>query len=589
MKSRTRTSGIAQLTVGTPWAITDRALQLIDDHLAIPAPERGAALIAARDSRLIIDAVIDPRPGQVASYWHSDQLRERLSAYLADNPALRYVGTVHSHPGGYAEPSGPDHDAFANMLRTNPEIRDAVFPIVVQKRREALGAVLRLGTEHLIDLPHGTFAGYSAHPTDSGLVVRPAPMHVVPAYRHCDEVAAALAERFDAPTTVRWGQPLTVSGTSWLTAHFTVDGDVVAGVALGPSYPATPPMAWTAESASPSFPAWPPAASGSDLIDAVGELLTKPAQTDTVSASQIRAGIQERLAVHLPNLTDPHVLLVGAGSVGSNAAEMLVRSGVRRLTVVDFDKVEPANMSRTVYSGADPGRLKVEALSDRLTSIAPDVELTLVDSPLQELTDAHFDGVDLAFLASDDMAGEAWLNHALYLRAIPFVSVKLFAGAQGAELAYVVPAQNTACLRCMMGSLGSAERGDVDYGTGRVQGSPALGPDIVAATARGVKVALALTQPDGPLHDWVEQLRGRRLTYFLSSNVAGWQYTEFAHPGSLPFDGIWLAAPGCPDCEICGENRCSTTDAVGVGEFTAEPPSGESVSNADGQAITGEA
>lgn len=567
---------------GTAWAITDLALQTLDRELAAPVPERGAALIGGSGSRLIIGAVIDPRPGEAVSYWHSDQLREDLAGYLSDHPAQRYVGTVHSHPGGYAEPSGPDLQAFGSTLESNPEIREAIFPIVVGAPRSALPAVMaRFGQDHLVDLEHGTLAGYSAHPGPGGLVVRPAPMHVVPVAEHTAVAGAALTDRLGMPVEVRWGPTMTIGASGWVTAYFDVDGHPLAGVALSQSYPLTPPMLWRVDDSAPAFPGWPASASGADLAEALGALFDSARPEPGDRADEVRAGIRERLSVHLPAPVEQRVLIVGAGSVGSNAAELLVRSGVRALTIVDFDTVEPANLSRTVYTGADLGQPKTAALARRLTEIAPDLDLTVLDTSLQELTGQDFDRVDLAFLASDDLAGEGWLNHQLYSRSIPVVSVKLFAGAEGAELAYVDPARNTACLRCMMGSLGSADRGEVDYGTGRIQGSPALGPDIVAAAARGVKVALALTQSQGPLCDWLDTLAAQRRTYFLSSNVAGWKYTEFARPGSLPFDGIWLTAPGSPDCEICGPERTPAPQRPGVAEFTTEPPSGESVPSAD--------
>lgn len=571
---RFRSTQVAESTPGTPWSITDVVLELIDTELAVPTPERGAALIGARDSRMIIDAVVDPRPGERVSYWHSDRLRQRLGEYLADNPLHRYVGTVHSHPGGYAEPSGPDHLAFASTLESNPAVREAIFPIVVQEGRAGLGNVLRLGERHLVGLPHGTFAAYSAHPETVGLVVRPAPMHVVPVRAHTEAVTAALTERFGATVVAAPTQLLEFGGTTWLAVHLTLDEKVVAGIAFGPSYPAAPPTVWSAASSTPTFPAWSLAAAGPDLSAAVTDVLDGgSARHSAPDAALIRAGIEARLQVHLPNRIGAHVLLVGAGSVGSNAAEMLVRSGVRKLTVVDFDTVETANLSRTAYDGGAVGCLKTEALTRRLKSIADDVDVVGITAPLQELTDDVLDSVDLVFLASDDLGGEGWLNRELYLRGTPFVSVKVFAGAEGAELAYVVPERDTACLRCMTGALGSGDRGEVDYGTGRITGSPALGPDIVAATARGVKVALALTQPDGPLADWLESLVARRLTYFLSSNVERWKYTEFVHPGSLPFDGLWLNAPGRPDCEICGADRVGETQPARIAAFAAEPPS----------------
>lgn len=559
---------------GTDWAITDVALRVLDRELAAPVPERGAALIGAVGSRLVTAVLVDPRPGESASYWHSDALRERVAHWLDDHPEHRYVGTAHSHPGGHAEPSGPDREAFTNMLLANPGICDALFPIVVGWLPPSLLGEQAF-SDHLVELQHGTLAGFSAHLHAGALVLRRASMRVVPVSAHCDHVAAALTEVLGTPIAVRWGVTMEFGGTSWLTATFTMDGRAVAGAAFSSAYPLIPPMIWRSDSSAPVFPGWSADSGAADLTDALRALCLPDGPRRTSGAAvRIREGIGQRLVVHLPRRIEHRVVVVGAGSVGSNAAEMLVRSGVRRLTVVDFDTVEAANLSRTVYTGEDLGTPKTTALRRRLTSIAPDLDLTMIPAPLQQLTGEQLDRADLVFLASDDMAGEGWLNQELYSRSVPFVSVKLFAGADGAELAFVDPARNTACLRCMTGASGRSALGVVDYGTGRVEGSPALGPDIVSAAARGVRVALALTQSEGPLREWLEHLADARLTYFLSSNVAGWKYTEFARPGSQPFDGVWLSAPGSPDCEICGAERVPAHEPALVGEFTIDPPSG---------------
>ena len=41
-----------------------------------------------------------------------------------------------------------------------------------------------------------------------------------------------------------------------------------------------------------------------------------------------------------------HVLVVGLGGVGAYAAEMICRAGVGRMTIVDADSVQPANLNR---------------------------------------------------------------------------------------------------------------------------------------------------------------------------------------------------------------------------------------------------
>ena len=45
-----------------------------------------------------------------------------------------------------------------------------------------------------------------------------------------------------------------------------------------------------------------------------------------------------------------HVLVVGTGGVGAYAAEMLVRAGIGRLTLLDADRVQPS-VVRPAFDG----------------------------------------------------------------------------------------------------------------------------------------------------------------------------------------------------------------------------------------------
>jgi sulfur carrier protein ThiS adenylyltransferase len=71
------------------------------------------------------------------------------------------------------------------------------------------------------------------------------------------------------------------------------------------------------------------------------------------------------------------VAIVGCGGLGSNVAAMLLRSGVRRLTLIDFDVVDASNLNRQLFFRDQIGRLKTEALAETLRRIDPEAELTL--------------------------------------------------------------------------------------------------------------------------------------------------------------------------------------------------------------------
>ena len=69
--------------------------------------------------------------------------------------------------------------------------------------------------------------------------------------------------------------------------------------------------------------------------------------------------------------------IIGCGAIGSTVAEMLTRLGVTKLHLYDFDKVSDHNITNQMFRMCDIGKLKVEALSEILKEINPDIQLTL--------------------------------------------------------------------------------------------------------------------------------------------------------------------------------------------------------------------
>jgi len=100
-------------------------------------------------------------------------------------------------------------------------------------------------------------------------------------------------------------------------------------------------------------------------------------------------------AVNMTKLSNLHVTLIGAGSIGSTTAVWLAKVGIRHLTVFDDDLVEAHNWSNQMYREADIGRPKGEALWDvmeTLCSCTPRIVLhPYVDQPLTEVV---ISGVD---------------------------------------------------------------------------------------------------------------------------------------------------------------------------------------------------
>lgn len=106
------------------------------------------------------------------------------------------------------------------------------------------------------------------------------------------------------------------------------------------------------------------------------------------------------------------VIIFGLGGVGSWCAEGLVRSGVRKLTIVDSDTVNPSNVNRQLMATVpNIGRSKAQALRERLLEINPDAEITAVDSvySAETASDFHLDGYTYVIDAIDTLKNKAHL------------------------------------------------------------------------------------------------------------------------------------------------------------------------------------
>lgn len=79
------------------------------------------------------------------------------------------------------------------------------------------------------------------------------------------------------------------------------------------------------------------------------------------------------------------VLVVGLGGVGGITAEMLVRSGVGNIAILDFDTITPSNLNRQVVTTEENiGKLKVDELAKRLKAINSELNITTFSERLTE-------------------------------------------------------------------------------------------------------------------------------------------------------------------------------------------------------------
>ncbi|MDD4309314.1 MAG: tRNA threonylcarbamoyladenosine dehydratase [Candidatus Cloacimonetes bacterium] len=78
----------------------------------------------------------------------------------------------------------------------------------------------------------------------------------------------------------------------------------------------------------------------------------------------------------MQELSNTCVAIVGLGGVGSYAAEALVRSGIGKFILIDFDTVGPSNLNRQIIATfSNIGKPKTEVMQARLLDINPQASI----------------------------------------------------------------------------------------------------------------------------------------------------------------------------------------------------------------------
>ena len=171
----------------------------------------------------------------------------------------------------------------------------------------------------------------------------------------------------------------------------------------------------------------------------------------------------QRFGTFVPNqaVTDPlegqpHVLIIGAGALGTFAALGLALAGrASRLTIVDPDRIESSNLNRQLLFYNSVGRPKATTLASQLQALCPDLVVT---SHMDTVQEQHLQQADIALLCVDNFATRATVNEWAICRHLPLIN-----GGSGpfhGEMVVYKPGQ-TACLGCYLGvnQLAEAEAG----------------------------------------------------------------------------------------------------------------------------------
>ncbi len=141
-------------------------------------------------------------------------------------------------------------------------------------------------------------------------------------------------------------------------------------------------------------------------------------------------------------LSAARVLVVGAGALGNEVLKNLVLLGVGEVHVIDFDRIQPSNLARSVlFRAADAGKSKAEVAATVASELNPDCRVRGIDGDV--MTDVGLGFVrqmDVVIGCVDNREARLWINRMCWKVRTPWIDggiqeingvVKVFVPHQG--------------------------------------------------------------------------------------------------------------------------------------------------------------
>tara|TARA_X000000950_G_scaffold286106_1_gene394005 strand:+ start:1138 stop:1890 length:753 start_codon:yes stop_codon:yes gene_type:complete len=122
------------------------------------------------------------------------------------------------------------------------------------------------------------------------------------------------------------------------------------------------------------------------------------------------------------------ILIIGCGGLGSVASTYLAMSGVKKMGLVDMDKVELSNISRQLlFYESDVGKYKVDVLKEKLNRTNPETGITTFKQKFSKKNSCEIlNGYKIILDCTDNFAAKYLINDQCHKNRKILISAALF-------------------------------------------------------------------------------------------------------------------------------------------------------------------
>ncbi|KAF9961232.1 hypothetical protein BGZ72_004373 [Mortierella alpina] len=230
-------------------------------------------------------------------------------------------------------------------------------------------------------------------------------------------------------------------------------------------------------------------------------------------------------------LRDSFVVVVGAGGIGSWAASMLIKSGVGKIRIIDFDNVSLSGLNQHATANrTDIGTPKAFAMKKAFRTIAPWVQVDarverLQEDSAEELLSGH---PDYVVDAIGDITSKLDLLKYCYDQKIPVISA-MGAGAKAdpsrvqiSDISDTFEDPLARALRRRMKKLGVDTGIDVVFSTEKPYQAQPTSSNISHQQRKGYSPLPNFGPNELPVLGPLPAMFGMSMATFITCKIAGW-------------------------------------------------------------------
>jgi len=150
------------------------------------------------------------------------------------------------------------------------------------------------------------------------------------------------------------------------------------------------------------------------------------------------------------SLLTSKVVIIGAGGLGGPAGLYLAAAGIGNISIIDDDVVDLSNLQRQIQFGTtDIGRSKPEVMTDSLSRINPDINITFNNTRLTATNAKNIlAGYDVILDGTDNFKTRFTVNKTSRDLGIPLVSGAI--GRFDGQVSIFNTSGDTPCYQCLV-------------------------------------------------------------------------------------------------------------------------------------------